>query len=545
MTIQRRGRGWATTAVGLLLTFGALIEAQAEPFIFALRSRQPVTTLDYIDVQSTDQLLIEGQIMEGLVGFNPQNEHLIVPRLAKSFHRIDLYTYVFRLRNDIYFHDHFHGKEKASAEPVTPADVVHSLTRAKRSPGAQEYRFDNISDMRIVGSDLLKIKLKKPDDDFLARLATAMGYVTCESYYKSLGGNEVSRKEAFARAPIGTGPFYLANTLNKNQSIVLVRFGKYRDKEWVQSKRGITRVEYHYDYNSEMDILAGLEHGEIGGAHLRLATFGEGGNLDPNKPHRLGAVYPLTPPFLSLLAINLTKPELASPLIRRLLNAAVDRTKIEHIGLQEKSSLPDGYGYYLDISRRYQKHRDSVLGLLKAPQAREQLQILRSRGPIMLYTNARLDVARDRIIKSISEDFKAQLGLEVLVKPARLAAEFEARKPSYDLVYVDWIPDIPDEREGLSALYPLFHSRSRTNISHFVDADIDKLFAQVEGVVDKVVVGALYTKIQNRLFDNPPHIWLPSVQSHALIYGKGYRSKIRPSLIYYSSFLKDAERVPE
>jgi peptide/nickel transport system substrate-binding protein len=544
MNKQRGYPYLVAAAISLLLTFDALSKAEAAPFIFALRRAQPVMNLDYIDAQTTEQLLVESQIMEGLVGIDLQDEHLIVPRLAKSFHRIDLYTYVFRLHNDIYFHDHLHGKKEAMKELLTPEDVVYSLRRAQGSSGAQEYRLDNIGDIKTVGHDLLKIKLKKPDDDFLSHLATAMGHVTCKSYYESLGGDEASRKKAFARAPIGTGPFYLARPLLRNRSIILVRFGRYREREWVQSKRGIARVEYRY-YDGVTDILAGLERGDVGGAHLRLSTFGEGGNLNPKKPHKFGAVYPLTPPFLSLLAINLTKPELANPLIRRLLNAAVDRAKIEDIGPQEKGYLPGGFRYYLEISKRYQTHRGSVLRLLQTPEAREQLRILRSRGPIELYTNARWDVARDRVVKSIAEDFRTQLGIEVRVRSARLAVEFEAEKPSYDLVYVDWTPDILGEREGLSILYPLFSSGSRTNISHFHDPEVDRLFGQVEGVVDKVVAGNLYTKIQNRLFDNPPHIWLPSVYSNALVYGKGYRSKIRPSLVYYSSFLRYVERIPK
>jgi ABC-type transport system substrate-binding protein len=140
---------------------------------------------------------------------------------------------------------------------------------------------------------------------------------------------------------------------------------------------------------------------------------------------------------------------------------------------------------------------------------------------------------------------KTQLRLDVrIVRTNQFPAELEASRPSYDLVYVDWTPDTPSEREGLSILYPLFYSQSRTNISHFSNPEVDKLFQQLQGVVDKGAAENLYSRIQARLLDNPPHIWLPSVRSNTLLYGRGYRSRIRPSsLIYYSSFLEHVERL--
>jgi len=548
MNLQRQCRrcnGLAATIISLLLALYGLSKAHGTSFIFALRSTEPVTTLDYLDAQFTEHLLVEAQIMEGLIGFDPQDDHVIVPRLAKSYHRIDLYTYVFRLRDGLYFHSHLHGQKEASGELVTPQDVAFSLNRARKSSAGQQYKLDNVDSILIVGRDLLKIKLKKPDEDFLSRLATAVGHVTCQKYYESLGQDDKSRRVAFAREPIGTGPFYLARSLVARRSIMLVRFDRYWDQEWVQSRTAIKRIEYRY-YNSAAEIISGLERGEIGGAHLMLSTFGEGGFIDHKRPPRFGGVYRLAPPFLSLLAINLTKPELGNPLIRELLNAAVDRAKIEQICPQGPGDLPRGYRYYLEISNRYLlTKQSSIQRLLQSRQAQEHLRALKSRGPLLFLVRAGDDATRDRIVESIAGDLKQKLGLEVrIVKTEKFSANLAAPRPSYDLVYADWTPDTPGEREGLSILYPLFYSRSQTNISRFSDPEVDKMFAQVAGVIDKATAMTLYTKIQDRLFDNSPHIWLPSVRSNTLVYGKGYRTKVRPSsLVYYSSFLKHVERI--
>jgi len=546
MNMQLKYNCLAVATISLLLTLDVVSKAQAAPpFIFALRRTEPVTTLDYIDAQFTENLVVEAEIMEGLVGFDPQNEHLIVPRLAKSYHRIDLYTYVFRLRDDVYFHSHLHGLKTLQAERVTPEDVVFSLLRAENSPSAQQYKLDNVESITTVGKDLVKIKLIKPDEDFLSRLATAMGHVTCKGYYESLGSDDASRKGAFARAPVGTGPFYLARPLGDGRSIILLCFDLYRDQDWVKSQTAIKRIEYRY-YGSAADIFAGLDRGEIGGASLMLSAFGEGGFLDTKIPPRFGGVYRLAPPFLSLLAINLTKPELADPFARKLLNAAVDKTKIEQICPHGSAELPDGYRYYLEISKYYaQAKQASVSELLRSPEAQKRLRALQSRGPLIFFVRAGDDATRDRIAASIAYDLKKGLQLDVrIVKAEQFSSELDRSKPSYDLVYADWTPDTPGEREGLSILYPLFYSKNRTNISHYSDPEVDRIFAKLQGIVDKGTAESLYKRIQARLLENPPHIWLPSVRSNTLLYGRGYRSKIRPSsLVYYSCFLKHAERL--
>lgn len=545
MTMHRQAHRLAAATVSLLLAADVVSPARAAPFIFALRRTEPVTTLDYLDAQFTETLLVEAQMMEGLVAFDPQNEHVILPLLAKSYRRIDLTTYVFRLRNDVYFHSHSHGREIAVKELVTPADVEFSLMRARRSLGAKQSKLGNIDSIMKVGDNLIKVKLKNQDDDFLSRLASAMGHITCKRYYESLGKDEKARKVAFGLSPVGTGPYYLARPLVDGRSILLVRFESYRDQDWVKSPAAIERVEYRY-YDSAADILAGLKRGEIGGANLMLSTFGEGGFLNTKKPLELGGRYRLSPPFLSLLAINLTKADLKDRLIRELLNAAVDKSKIERICPQESPELPEGYRYYLEIAKLYQKRQTTVPTLLQSREAQERLRALQTRGPITLLVRAGEDATRDRIVASVAEDLRDRLRLDVrIVKTKRFSAELQAKKPSYDLVYVDWTPDTPSESEGLSILYPLFYSASRTNISRFQDSEVDDLFAQVEPVVDKGAAADLYTKIQNRLYENPPHIWLPSVRSNTLLFGRGYRSRVKPSssLVYYASFLKHVERI--
>jgi ABC-type transport system substrate-binding protein len=548
MTMRTRASGWATVGAGVLLILGLTgISQAAVPFVVALPGSQPLTTLDYIDAITKTRLLVEAEIMEGLLAFDRANDHLLEPRLATNYHRIDERTYVFRLRHDVFFHPHDHGPHHhEEAERVTAEDVAFSLLRAKGSPGAKESRFDNLETVRVVTPDLVQIRLIHPDDDLPFQLATAMGHITCKRYYESLDPDEASRKAAFARAPIGTGPYRLARRLAADgRTIVLDRFEGYWDRKWAASPAAIARVEYRY-FGSPTEVVARLKTGEVSLASLKLSTLGTGGLLEGrNSRPQFGGRVRLQPPYLILLAINVAKPELADPLLRQLLNAAVNREKIEEICPRSKRDLPSGYNSYLNIVDSYLKAPGDLRALLRKPEAQRHLQRLRDRGALNLVVAAGDDHIRDEILASVARDLESQLGLKMTIrKSGRLAAEMASARPSYDLIYVEWTPDTPGEREGLSILRPLFSSVSRENLSRYRDLEVDQTFTQLEGVVDGATAGRLYREVEERLLASPPHIWLSSVRSEVIIYAKGYRARIGSSLlIYYSSFLKGVERI--
>jgi peptide/nickel transport system substrate-binding protein len=549
MTMQKRSNGWALVGASVLVTLGMASSLMAEPpFVFALLGAQPMTSLDNLEAPSKTRLLVEAQIMEGLVRFNRSNDHLLEPRLAANYHRIDSRTYVFRMRKGVILHPHNHGaRHHEEAEQVTAEDVAFSLMRAKESPGAKEARLDNLETVQAVGPDLVKIKLAQPDDDLPYRLATAMGHITCRRYYEGLGRDEASRKAAFALAPIGTGPYRLARPLGAaGQGIVLERFEGYWDRDWVRSPEAIARVEFRY-FGSPAAIVEGLKRGEVSMASLMLSVFGSGGLLGARKSDlKLGGIVRLQPPYLSILAINLSKPELADAPTRRLLNAAVHKTRIEEICPQAKGDLPGGYTSYLEIARRYLKAPDPLAAIRWRQETEDKLKQLKARGPLIILTGAGEDAVRDDILNSVARDLETELGLKVTFRRSdRLRAEIASPNRSYDLVYTNWTPDTPGERDGLSILRPLFSSASRDNFSHYSDSQVDQIFAQLQDIIDEPTAQRLYNKIVQLLLSNPPHIWLACARSEALFLGTPYRAKLKSPIsiwVYYSGFLKDIAR---
>ncbi len=539
----------AHAAVVTLLVLGLTLPCDLHadrPLVFGLLESQPVTSLDYLDAMAKPRLLVEAQIMEGLLGLDPSDDGKLVPRLAASHHRIDGVTYVFRLRKHLYFHRHAHGPEIKAKEPVTAADVAFSIDRARRSPSAALFRFDNIEFVRAVGPDLIKIKLSKPDEDLPFRLATSLGHVTCEEYYESLGPDERRRKAAFMAAPIGTGPYRLARPLGaEGEPIALERFAFYRNAAWVKSPSAVQRVEFRF-FDSPATIVAGLRRGEIDMASLFLSDLGIGG-VDAPLPPDFPTVLRLAPPFLTLIAINVKKPELSPAIVRRLFNAAIRREKIGEIcPTDEIAAVPSGYEYYFSLTALTARRAAAELQALRAqPEAQQALQRLRARGPLTALVADYEDPIRDRILDSIAADFAQHLDLELVVRRSRqLGADVLAQTPTYDFVYVDWTPDTPRERQAHSILRPLFLDGSRANFAHYSDEQVMKMFESIDGVVDPTTIERLSTRIRDRLLVNPPHLWLTNVRTDTILYGDAYRVRFGSSLLLvYTSFLKDVERV--
>jgi len=115
-------------------------------------------------------------------------------------------TYTFHLRPGITFHN---------GGPVTPDDVIASLTRAKNN-GSNKWMFAEVTSFDKVDDATVKIVLSKKVASFLARLAFNSNAVFPKAEVDKVGTSEFMK-------PIGTGPFMVQEwvvndhlTLNKN-----------------------------------------------------------------------------------------------------------------------------------------------------------------------------------------------------------------------------------------------------------------------------------------------------------------------------------------
>lgn len=518
--------------------------AAANPFVFALRGK-PVDSLSPLDAFSTNTMTIEAQILEGLMRFDPRKPDQEPQRnLAAEHYIIDPVTYVFRLRKDIYFHPFKdHPKDR-----VTPDDVRFSLELAKAS--TSPLALESVREIRAietVGNDLVKIKLNRPNHNFLAWLATSIGHITSRAYFESLDSDEWKRMEKFKRHPIGTGPYLLPGPIMPNmRTIVLERFVNYRDIYWTRSSDSVPRVAFRF-YDDPKAILKGIQDDEIAMTTLPLTEYGDGVNVSPRK----GTLTLLTPPFLVILEINMAKPPLNDVRMRQLLNAAVYRPKVLQICRSDPDDLPAGFQYYLQIPQTLvdPQPAESIARMLADPSTREGFRRLRESGITILAPN-RPDHMIDQILSVVASDLRTNLGLEVRVLKQNFSSLQDIDRYKPDLIYVEWTPDTPWQHTNAAILKPLFDSRSLYNFGRYSDPEVDRLFQQIHIVSDPSTTEKNYAAIRERLAKTAPVIWLPSVRHTTLFLRNGYDAPymVRPgggrssNLLHYTSMVKDIRR---
>ena len=192
-----------------------------------------------LDIRQTagaalDQILVDN-IYQGLVARTPEQD--IVPALASDWSvSPDGLTYTFTLREGVTFHD---------GQPLTPQDVVWSLTTRKNTPEWRDSaRLANVTTIAADGQDVV-LTLAEPDSSLLWNLTGRAGIILKE-------GDTVD----YQTAANGTGPFVL-DDWREGDSIVFVRNEAY----W-GDPAGVAEVVFDYIPDNQAALNAALA-GEI------------------------------------------------------------------------------------------------------------------------------------------------------------------------------------------------------------------------------------------------------------------------------------------
>jgi oligopeptide transport system substrate-binding protein len=195
--------------------------------VFRYNEQTGIATLDPAFAKNQSIIWAVHQIYNTLV--ETDNKLNIVPSLAHSWDvSEDRLTYVFHLRNDVFFHDN-EAFAQGKGRKMTAHDVVYSYKRiidpATASSGAWIFnnRIDSVDAFRAMDDSTFQLKLVRPFNPILGLLSMQ---------YCSVVPKEVAEKygKDFRSHPCGTGPFQFKNW-EEGQALILLKNPNYFEKD--------------------------------------------------------------------------------------------------------------------------------------------------------------------------------------------------------------------------------------------------------------------------------------------------------------------------
>jgi len=131
---------------------------------------------------SLDDLIRTGNLYEGLVSFDRTLK--IVPALAVTWGNIDPTTWVFKLRQEVVFHD---------GSAFNAQSVIQSLEAARQAGGAVKNLLQTVQDIKVVDPYTIHVITTAPDPLILSKLTkffiSKPGNIGTGSYTVKTGGN--------------------------------------------------------------------------------------------------------------------------------------------------------------------------------------------------------------------------------------------------------------------------------------------------------------------------------------------------------------------
>lgn len=214
-------------------------EDAAEPETLVVGTMDTTDTFDPCAASSCRIGLM--MVFDTILKLNYETQE-IEPCIATDWEWLDDTTLKLTIRDDATF---------SNGEPVTPEDVLYSLSRFVFENNTFDPGFDNINfDESTIEGNVLTLKLNEIDADFLFNLTNDQwASVVCKSYVEA-------NPDSWWDAPCGSGPYVcLENAEGSHSSYEL------RDSYWGQMPDA-EKVEIRH-YSEATTMIADFENGAL------------------------------------------------------------------------------------------------------------------------------------------------------------------------------------------------------------------------------------------------------------------------------------------
>lgn len=471
--------------------------------VFKYNEHGNIPTLDPAFARNLQTISIANQLFNGLVQLDDSLN--IIPDIAKKWTINDsTFTYIFFLRDDVFFHKNkVFSKFPDSTRKVTASDFVYSFDRLLdekvASPGS--WVLNPVQNYFAENDTTFVIQLKKSFPPFLGLLSMQYCSVIpheAVEYYQN----------DFRRNPVGTGPFQY-KMWEENVKLVLRKNPFYFEKDengtslpYLEAVAVTFLPEKQSEFmqfaQGNLDYISGLDNSYKD--ELLTTT----GNLKQKYEDRF---YMIKGPYLNTeylgVFLDSETSEIQNKTFRQAINYGFDRNKMVAY-LRNGMGIPAVHGFIPSGLPGYEK----IEGYEYNPEKAQKLlthfkQETGIQHPkITITTNSQyLDLCE--FIQQELEKLGIQVAIDV-VPPSTL--QQMRSSGDLDIFRSSWIADYPDAQNYLSLFYSSNFSPNGPNYTHFKNKTYDSLYQKSMTISDIEIREKLYTQMDSIIVSEAPVI---------------------------------------
>jgi peptide/nickel transport system substrate-binding protein len=454
---------------------------------FVTLGHETIETLSPENSSSTVPWVTIIQLFDSLYQIDEQFQ--LVPVLAESFEpSADGLTYTFKLRTGVTFHN---GDAFSSADVKYTYDWIKDPANGSIQAGA----FQFVSTVEAPDPQTVVVTLTEADVTFMVSVAPTM--ILPSAYHAEVG------EEAFSAAPIGTGPYFLADPADfvPAQKVVLTANESYF--------RGRSNFDtYQIDIVPEAaGRMAALESGQADNSIWSLngedsITLEESGDFQVLK---------VLNNAVNHFVINNEAPVFADVNVRKALLHASDRSAFledvyRGLGVLATSHLsPNVEKYYNPNVTTYDFNIDTANKILdEAGWVRGDGDIREKDGVRLEFTLAVIqgDTQRRPEAEVAQQSFK-EIGVDMQIEESTAVTD-GMMDGTFIAALFNWVygggNGEPDARDTLG-------STGANNFSHYKNAEVDQLLQDgVLTLIDEERI-SIYNRIQEIVAEEVPFLY--------------------------------------
>ncbi|NUR88444.1 MAG: ABC transporter substrate-binding protein [Nonomuraea sp.] len=364
--------------------------------------------------------------------------------------------------------------------------------------------------LKAVDDTTLQVTLTAPFSQF----KTMLGYTAFYPLPKAAFGPDGKVTEEYGKKPIGQGLFKFDKPYTKgsDQTIDLSVYDKFLGSK----PKGWTKLQFKL-YNSSETAFNDLSadnldiHDSIPASQISTAktTLGDRYTDQPDA----GIGYIGFPP-------EKTNPEYNDIKVREAVSMAIDRKTITETVFSGTRSPADDF-----INPAIAGHRDGACAVCTYNPGKAKEQYAAAKGPAKLELAYNADGGHKEWIEAVANNLRANLGVEVTVKPfekfAAILDDLDAKKYT-GMFRMGWAIDYPSPENYLTPIFSTGAIKTGSNYRGYSNKEFDDTVAKGDQAKTPEEGIAEYQKADDILIKDLPYIPIYFYRNNS-----GYSTKVK------------------